>query len=127
MTTVNKSTTSRAVTGLLLLATVACVMVALLNLADRSDFQLPDDGIVWVDRPDGVESLHVALEGAGVAMDRKANAAFYGSARITPEQIFSGSGNAAPQAANTFVQVLTAQTRRLPMRPGMVDDATTKS
>ena len=65
MKTVNKSTTSRAVTGLLLLATVACVMVALLNLADRSDFQLPDDGIVWVDRPDGVESLHVALEGAG--------------------------------------------------------------
>lgn len=65
MTTVKKSTTSRAVTGLLLLATVACVMVALLNLADRSDFQLPDDGIVWVDRHDGVESLHVALEGAG--------------------------------------------------------------
>jgi len=65
MTTVKKSTTSRAATGLLLLATVACVMVALLNLADRSDFQLPDDGIVWVDRPDGVESLHVALEGAG--------------------------------------------------------------
>jgi len=65
MTTVKKSTTSRAVTGLLLLATVACVMVALLNLADRSNFQLPDDGIVWVDRPDGVESLHVALEGAG--------------------------------------------------------------
>ena len=69
----------------------------------------------------------IALEGAGVAMDRKANAAFYGSARITPEQIFSGSGNAAPQAANTFVQVLTAQTRRLPMRPGMVDAPTTKS
>jgi len=69
----------------------------------------------------------IALEGAGVAMDRKANAAFYGSARITPEQIFSSSGNAAPQAANTFVQVLTAQTRRLPMRPGMADAETTKS
>jgi len=65
----------------------------------------------------------VALEGAGVAMDRKANAAFYGSASITPEQIFRSSGNAAPQAANNFVQVLTAQTRRLPMRPGMADSA----
>jgi lipid-binding SYLF domain-containing protein len=39
----------------------------------------------------------VALEGAGMTMDRKANAAFYGSASITPEQIFAGSGNAAPQ------------------------------
>jgi len=59
----------------------------------------------------------VALQGAGVTMDRKANAAFYGSAQITPEQIFASSGNAAPQAANNFVQVLTAQTQRLPMRP----------
>jgi lipid-binding SYLF domain-containing protein len=67
----------------------------------------------------------IALEGAGVSMDRKANAAFYGSARITPEQIFSSSGNAAPQAANIFVQVLTAQTRRLPMRPAMNSDAAT--
>lgn len=70
----------------------------------------------------------VALEGAGVAMDRKSNAAFYGSASITPEQIFASSGNAAPLAANNFVQVLTAQTRRLPMRPGMnVEAATARS
>ena len=61
----------------------------------------------------------VALEGAGVTMDRKSNAAFYGSAQITPEQIFSSSGNTAPPAANQFVQVLTAQTRRLPVQPSM--------
>jgi len=61
----------------------------------------------------------VALEGAGLTMDRVANAAFYGSASITPEQIFASSGNAAPQAANIFVQKLTAQTRRLPVQPGM--------
>jgi len=67
----------------------------------------------------------VALEGAGVTMDRKANAAFYGSAKITPEQIFAGSGNAAPQAANQFVQVLTAQTRRLPVLPSMTGDVPT--
>lgn len=60
----------------------------------------------------------VALEGAGVAMDRKANAAFYGSPSITPEDIFASSGNAAPAAANQFVQVLSAQTMELPMRPG---------
>lgn len=61
----------------------------------------------------------VALEGAGVSMDRSANAAFYGSAKITPEQIFASSGNAAPQVASQFVQVLTAQTRRLPVQPSM--------
>jgi lipid-binding SYLF domain-containing protein len=60
----------------------------------------------------------VALEGGGLTMDRKSNARFYGSATITPEQIFTGSGNAAPQTANNFVQILTAQTRRLPIGPG---------
>jgi lipid-binding SYLF domain-containing protein len=61
----------------------------------------------------------VALEGAGVTMDRGANAAFYGSSSITPEQIFASSGNSAPPVANNFVQVLTAQTRPLPTQPGM--------
>jgi len=61
----------------------------------------------------------IALEGAGVTIDRKANAAFYASSSITPEQIFTSSGNAAPASANNFVQILTAQTRRLPRQPGM--------
>lgn len=61
----------------------------------------------------------VALEGAGVTMDRKANAAFYSSANMTPEKIFVSPPNSAPNVANTFVQVLTAQTRRLPTSPGM--------
>ncbi len=61
----------------------------------------------------------IALEGAGVTMDRKANAAFYGSTSMTPEKIFVSSPNIAPDVANTFVQVLTAQTARLPTSPGM--------
>jgi lipid-binding SYLF domain-containing protein len=61
----------------------------------------------------------IALEGAGVTMDRKANAAFYGSTGMTPEKIFVSSPNIAPDIANTFVQVLTAQTARLPTSPGM--------
>ena len=61
----------------------------------------------------------VALEGAGVTMDRKANAAFYGSSGMTPERIFVSSPNIAPDIANTFVQILTAQTSRLPTQPGM--------
>ena len=67
----------------------------------------------------------VSLEGAGVTMDRKSNAAFYGSSSITPEQIFASSGNFAPPAANNFVQILTAQTQRLPTQPGMSGGVTT--
>jgi hypothetical protein len=52
-------------------------------------------------------------------MDRQANAAFYGSAEMSPEKIFASSGNSAPAIANQFVQVLTAQTRRLPVQPSM--------
>ncbi|NIV17314.1 MAG: hypothetical protein GWN47_02655 [Woeseiaceae bacterium] len=61
----------------------------------------------------------VALEGAGVTIDHKANAAFYGSADMTPEKIFVSSPNIAPDVANRFVQILTAQTRRLPTTPGI--------
>jgi lipid-binding SYLF domain-containing protein len=61
----------------------------------------------------------VALEGAGVTMDRRANASFYADSSMTPEKIFVSSPNIAPDIANTFVQVLTAQTARLPRSPGM--------
>jgi lipid-binding SYLF domain-containing protein len=61
----------------------------------------------------------VSLEGAGVTMDRKANAAFYDSISITPERIFVSSPNIAPNIANTFVQILTTQTSQLPTQPGM--------
>lgn len=60
----------------------------------------------------------VALEGSGITMDRKANVAFYGSTSMSPEKIFASSPNIAPDIANRFVQVLTAQTRHLPTRPG---------
>ena len=61
----------------------------------------------------------VAFEGAGVTMDREANASFYGSTSMTPEKIFVSSPNIAPDIANDFVQILTAQTARLPTKPGM--------
>lgn len=61
----------------------------------------------------------VALEGASITMDRKSNVAFYDSTSMTPERIFVSSPNIAPDVANTFVQILTAQTNRLPRQPGM--------
>ena len=69
----------------------------------------------------------VALEGAGVTMDRKANAAFYSDAGMTPERIFVSSPNIAPAIANTFVQILTRQTARLPTQPGMSNTAETSA
>lgn len=66
----------------------------------------------------------VAFEGAGLTMDRKSNAAFYGSTAMTPEKIFVSSPNIAPDIANDFVQVLSAQTARLPTKPGMRAGAT---
>ena len=65
----------------------------------------------------------VAFDGSGVTMDRKANAAFYGDPGMTPERIFASSPNVAPDIANTFVQLLTAQTSRLPKQPGMQVDS----
>ena len=61
----------------------------------------------------------VSLEGSGVTMDRKANAAFYGASDMTPERIFVSSPNIAPDAANTFVQILSAQTSQIQKTPGM--------
>jgi hypothetical protein len=60
-------------------------------------------------------------------MDRKANAAFYGSSSMTPERIFVSSPNIAPDVANTFVQILTAQTSRLPTQPGMNVEGTIRA
>jgi len=66
----------------------------------------------------------IAIEGPGITIDERANAAFYGSSSITAEQIFASGGNAAPPVANDFVQLLTAQTQRLPKQPAMASDAT---
>ena len=56
----------------------------------------------------------VSLEGSGVTIDRKANAAYYGAPDMTPERIFASAARAAPPGARQFVEVLTAQTSHLP-------------
>ena len=67
----------------------------------------------------------VSFEGAGVTMDRNANVSFYNDTSMTPAQIFVSSPNIAPPVANSFVQLLTAQTQRLPKQPGMQTGMTT--
>lgn len=66
----------------------------------------------------------VALEGSGITMDEKANAAFYGDPRLSPDAIFQSPANIAPEAANRFVQVLSRQTSQLPTTPGMAGGTT---
>ena len=69
----------------------------------------------------------ISIEGSGITMDRKANVAFYGDSTMSPERIFVSSPNIAPAVANTFVQMLTAQTSRLPKQPGMQAGVTAAS
>ena len=61
----------------------------------------------------------IALSGAGITIDKKANAAFYGSPDITADEVLASSANRAPDSANQFVQLITTQTRRLPTQPAM--------
>ncbi len=49
--------------ALLVVLTVAAVVSALINLQQQSRFRLPEDGVVWVDRSEGVRALHVVPGG----------------------------------------------------------------
>ena len=57
-----------------------------------------------------------ALVGLGIVVSSRLNSPTDPQA---PEKIFVSSPNIAPDVANTFVQILTAQTARLPTAPGM--------
>jgi lipid-binding SYLF domain-containing protein len=67
----------------------------------------------------------IAVEGAGITIDKRANAAFYGTSSITAGEIFASGGNAAPRVANDFVQMLSVQTRRLAQQPAMASGVAT--
>ena len=56
---------ARIRTALLATTTVVCVLVALLNFAQRRQIERADDGVVWADTRAGVEALYVAPEGPG--------------------------------------------------------------
>jgi len=51
--------------ALLLIATVAAVIAASINFQQQARFRLPEDGVVWVDRPEGVCALHVPAGSPG--------------------------------------------------------------
>lgn len=55
----------RFTTALLTILSLALVTLSLLNFQQRSRYQQPEDGISWVDSPDGVVAWIVARDGPG--------------------------------------------------------------
>ncbi|MCC6857193.1 MAG: PAS domain S-box protein [Bryobacterales bacterium] len=47
-------------TAVLTVLTIAAVVSAGINFQQQYRFRLPDDGAIWVDRPQGVKALHIA-------------------------------------------------------------------
>ncbi len=52
-------------TALLVVATMAAVVAALVNFQQQTRFRLPEDGVVWVEREGLLRALHVRPEGPG--------------------------------------------------------------
>ena len=52
-------------TAVLTIITVAAVVCAGINFQQQFRFRLPDDGVIWVERPAGVVALHVTKDGPG--------------------------------------------------------------
>jgi two-component system, NtrC family, sensor kinase len=52
-------------TALLVILTLAASVAAVINFHQQYSFRLPDDGVIWVDRPGGVEALYVAPHSPG--------------------------------------------------------------
>ncbi len=51
--------------ALLVILTVAAVIASGINYQQQSAFRLPEDGVTWVDRPEGVTALDVVAGGQG--------------------------------------------------------------
>ncbi len=52
-------------TAILTILTLAAGVAAVLNIDQQRKFRLHDDGVIWVDRANGVEALEVPAESAG--------------------------------------------------------------
>jgi len=52
-------------TAILTILTLAASLAALINFQQLQRFRLPEDGVIWVDRAEGVEALSVPLNSEG--------------------------------------------------------------
>jgi len=49
-------------TAILVILTLAAGVAAVINLEQQFQFRLPEDGVIWVDRADGVQALYVPAD-----------------------------------------------------------------
>ncbi len=54
-----KELKNQLASALMVILTVAAVISAGINFQQQKKFRLPEDGVTWVDRPKGVEALHI--------------------------------------------------------------------
>src|SRR5205823_5808166 len=52
-------------TAILTILTIAAGVSAFINFEQQGRFQLPEDGVIWVDRAGGVEALYVRPQSGG--------------------------------------------------------------
>src|SRR5438132_13337290 len=52
-------------TAILVILTLAAGFAAVINLEQQYQFRLPEDGVIWVDRANGVQALHVPADSPG--------------------------------------------------------------
>ena len=65
MTFENQSLGARLAAILVVLLTIAVVVFGIINFQQRLSFDVPDDGISWVDSAEGVQAVSVAPASAG--------------------------------------------------------------
>ncbi len=61
----NDSLRMRLGAVILALLTLAAIVFAVLNFQQRSLYVLPDDGVTWMDSPQGVAAWHVVADSPG--------------------------------------------------------------
>src|SRR6202046_999002 len=69
----NDSLRMRLGAVLLALLTLSAVVFAVLNFQQRSRFVLPDDGVTWMDTPQGVVARHVVVDAPAARAGIKQN------------------------------------------------------
>jgi len=64
----NDSLRMRLGAVILALLTLAAIVFAVLNFQQRSLYVLPDDGVTWMDSPQGVAAWHVVADSPGAKL-----------------------------------------------------------
>jgi two-component system NtrC family sensor kinase len=81
-------------TAILTILTLAAGVSAFINFEQQSRFQLPEDGVIWVDRAGGVEALYVRPQSGGA------------NAGVHPGDRLESIAGVAVDKASAVIQIL---------------------